>query len=50
MLRADAMRRAYARLPDFVALLERLDPRGAFRNRWLETHVLGDGAVARSAR
>lgn len=50
MLRADAMRRAYARLPDFVALLERLDQRGAFRNRWLETHVLGDGAVARSAR
>jgi alditol oxidase len=50
MLRADAMRRAYARLPDFVALLERLDPRGAFRNPWLETHVLGDGAVATSAR
>lgn len=50
MLRADAVRRAYARLPDFVALLERLDPRGAFRNRWLETHVLGDGAVARGVR
>ncbi len=42
MARADAMRRAYERLPDFAALLERLDPRGAFRNGWLETHVLGD--------
>jgi alditol oxidase len=50
MMRADTMRRAYARLPDFAALLERLDPRGVFRNRWLETHVLGDGAVATSAR
>jgi alditol oxidase len=50
MARADAMRRTYERLPDFAALLERLDPRGAFRNRWLETHVLGDGAVATTAR
>jgi xylitol oxidase len=31
----------YERLPDFVALLDRLDPRGAFRNDWLERHVLG---------
>jgi xylitol oxidase len=30
----------YERLPDFVALLDRLDPRGAFRNEWLERHVL----------
>ena len=30
----------YARLPDFVALMERLDPRGAFRNAWLEERVL----------
>jgi xylitol oxidase len=30
----------YERLPDFVALLDRLDPRGAFRNDWLERHVL----------
>jgi xylitol oxidase len=50
MMRADTMRRAYARLPDFAALLERLDPRGAFRNQWLQTHVLGDGAAATSAR
>jgi alditol oxidase len=31
----------YERLPDFVALMERLDPRGAFRNAWLERRVLG---------
>jgi xylitol oxidase len=30
----------YERLPDFVALLGRFDPRGAFRNDWLERHVL----------
>jgi xylitol oxidase len=32
----------YERLPDFRALAERLDPRGAFRNDWLERHVLGE--------
>lgn len=31
----------YDRMADFAALAERLDPRGAFRNRWLETRVLG---------
>ena len=31
----------YERLPDFNRLVERLDPRGAFRNEWLERHVLG---------
>jgi xylitol oxidase len=31
----------YERLADFTALAERLDPRGAFRNDWLERHVLG---------
>ena len=31
----------YERLPDFRRLVERLDPRGAFRNDWLERHVLG---------
>ena len=30
----------YPRHRDFVALAERLDPRGAFRNAWLERHVL----------
>ena len=37
---AGAISARYARLPDFVELRERYDPRGAFRNRWLETHVL----------
>jgi alditol oxidase len=32
--------RRYERLPDFARLLERLDARGAFRNQWLERHVL----------
>jgi xylitol oxidase len=42
LFRADveAIADRYERLPDFLALRERLDPRGAFRNRWLETHVL----------
>ena len=31
----------YERLPDFVRLADRLDPRGAFRNSWLTNHVLG---------
>src|SRR6266542_1882541 len=31
----------YARLPDFARLVLRLDPRGAFRNAWLDTRVLG---------
>jgi xylitol oxidase len=31
----------YERLGDFAALLDRLDPRGAFRNKWLESRVLG---------
>jgi alditol oxidase len=31
----------YPRHADFVTLVERLDPRGAFRNAWLDAHVLG---------
>lgn len=31
----------YERHADFTALVARLDPRGAFRNHWLETRVLG---------
>jgi alditol oxidase len=31
----------YERRDDFAALAQRLDPRGAFRNAWLATHVLG---------
>ena len=30
----------YPRLPDFARLAQRLDPRGAFRNAWLEERVL----------
>ena len=30
----------YDRRHDFITLAERLDPRGAFRNRWLEQRVL----------
>jgi xylitol oxidase len=30
----------YERRGDFIRLTERLDPRGAFRNRWLDTKVL----------
>jgi xylitol oxidase len=31
----------YERLPDFLRLRRRLDPRGAFRNDWLERRVIG---------
>jgi alditol oxidase len=39
---ADAIGPLYERVGDFGALLDRLDPRGAFRNEWLARHVLGD--------
>lgn len=32
----------YPRHADFLSLVDRLDPRGAFRNDWLRTHVVGD--------
>jgi xylitol oxidase len=38
---AAAIAPLYARLPEFRRLLGRLDPRGAFRNAWLERRVLG---------
>ncbi len=44
MARADTIGPLYDRLSDFAALLVRLDPRGAFRNEWLEARVL-DGAA-----
>lgn len=31
---------SYERRDDFVRLVERLDPRGVFRNEWLERHIL----------
>jgi xylitol oxidase len=39
--RAERIRLLYERADDFAALLARLDPRGAFRNEWLEERVLG---------
>ena len=33
----------YERLPDFARLVQRLDARGAFRNDWLERHLVGGG-------
>ncbi len=41
LARADAIRELYERTDDFAGLLDRYDPRGAFRNRWLQTRVLG---------
>jgi xylitol oxidase len=40
---ADAarIRPLYERADDFIALLARVDPRGAFRNEWLDRHLLG---------
>ena len=38
---AEAIAPLYERMPDFIRLVERLDPRGAFRNSWLEARVLG---------
>jgi alditol oxidase len=38
---AETVAPLYGRVRDFAALAERLDPRGAFRNAWLERHVLG---------
>jgi xylitol oxidase len=44
LFKADAAAIAplYERMPDFIRLVERLDPRGAFRNSWLKAHVLGE--------
>jgi alditol oxidase len=39
---AAAIAPLYERMSDFIRLVERLDPRGAFRNSWLEAHVLGE--------
>jgi len=39
---ATAIAPLYERMPDFVRLVERLDPRGAFRNSWLEARLLGE--------
>jgi alditol oxidase len=36
---AAALAPSYPRLPDFLRLAERLDPRGAFRNAWFDRHL-----------
>jgi alditol oxidase len=41
LARAETIAPLYERLPDFLALAERLDPRGAFRNAWFQQRVLG---------
>ena len=40
--KASAIAPLYKRHADFVRLMERLDPSGAFRNAWLKSRVLGD--------
>jgi xylitol oxidase len=40
---AAALAPRYERHADFKRLVERLDPRGAFRNAWFERNVLDDG-------
>jgi xylitol oxidase len=40
-LRAADLPPLYERLGDFRRLREELDPRGAFINDWLRSHVLG---------
>jgi xylitol oxidase len=39
---AAAIAPLYERLDDFAALRRRLDPRGAFRNAWLDRRLLGE--------
>ncbi|MBA3425091.1 MAG: FAD-binding protein [Rubrobacter sp.] len=39
---AAALAPLYERLPDFVRLVERLDPRGTFSNSWLKARVHGE--------
>jgi xylitol oxidase len=39
---AEAIAPHYERMSDFIGLVERLDPRRAFRNSWLEARVLGE--------
>jgi xylitol oxidase len=43
LARAADLAGGYERFADFSALLQRFDPHRKFANRWLETHLLGDG-------
>jgi alditol oxidase len=40
--KASAIAPLYKHHSDFIRLVERLDPRGTFRNAWLKARVLGD--------
>ena len=40
---AEAVRSSYEKLPQFVALLERMDPAGTFRNAFLDRYVFAAG-------
>jgi alditol oxidase len=42
LAQAAAIAPLYERRSDFISLLGRLDPRGAFRNPWLKKRVLGE--------
>jgi xylitol oxidase len=44
---AAAISPLYERHAEFVRLVERMDPRGAFRNDWLEERVLGRPGLSR---
>jgi len=37
----EAVRSSYAKLPQFVALIERHDPAGKFRNRFIDRYIFG---------
>jgi xylitol oxidase len=47
---APTLRALYPRLADFIRLVDRLDQRRAFRNAWLEHHVLGARAPDEAGR
>ena len=40
-LRPDDLRQLYSRFDDFVAVLNRVDPQGMFRNEYVQRHLFG---------
>lgn len=40
-LRPDALRRLYPHFDDFVRVLQEVDPRGTFRNEYVQRHIFG---------
>jgi xylitol oxidase len=45
LARANTLRSFYPRLPDFLKLAHRLDPRAAFTNAWFSRHVQAGGSL-----